>query len=75
VETTVDKSRLHVEANKQIVRDYFDGFWVGRDPGTAYQQLGVMPAGPAPAPLKLIIGARGKLYARKKRKQASGAAR
>ena len=181
METTVDKSQLHVEANKQIVRDYFDGFWVGRDPAvadrflaedvlfhdlvdnplglppgregvkkiasifwnaapdlemtlddllaegdkvvlrfnnilthtgelaglppthrtaefagiaivrvaggkivegwqvmdfvTAYQQLGVMPAGPPPAPLKLIIGVRGKLYARKKRKQASGAAR
>jgi predicted ester cyclase len=44
--------------------------WQVMDFVTAYQQLGVIPVGPPPAPLKLIIGLRGKLYARKKRKQA-----
>lgn len=47
--------------------------WQVMDFVTAYQQLGVMPAGPPPAPLKLIIGLRGKLEARKLRKQTGGA--
>lgn len=45
--------------------------WQVMDFVTAYQQLGVMPAGPPPAPLRWIIGLRGKMYARKKRKNAS----
>ena len=45
--------------------------WQVMDFVTAYQQLGVIPAGPPPAPLRMIIGMRGKLYARKKRKQAA----
>jgi steroid delta-isomerase-like uncharacterized protein len=47
--------------------------WQVMDFVTAYQQLGVIPAGPPPAPLRLLIGMRGKMYARKKRKQAAGA--
>lgn len=47
--------------------------WQVMDFVTAYQQLGVIPAGPPPAPLRFIIGMRGKMYARKKAKQAAGA--
>ena len=49
--------------------------WQVMDFVTAYQQLGVMPSGPPPAPLRWLIGMRGKLYARRKAKQASTAAR
>jgi steroid delta-isomerase-like uncharacterized protein len=45
--------------------------WQVMDFVTAYQQLGVIPAGPPPAPMRLFIGLRGKMYARKKRKQAA----
>jgi steroid delta-isomerase-like uncharacterized protein len=47
--------------------------WQVMDFVTAYQQLGVIPAGPPPAPLRFLIGMRGKMYARKKAKQAAGA--
>jgi predicted ester cyclase len=47
--------------------------WQVMDFVTAYQQLGVLPAGPPPAPLRFIIGMRGKMEARKQRKQAAGA--
>jgi predicted ester cyclase len=44
--------------------------WQVMDFVTAYQQLGVLPSGPPPAPLRILIGVRGKLYARKQRKEA-----
>jgi steroid delta-isomerase-like uncharacterized protein len=47
--------------------------WQVMDFVTAYQQLGVIPAGPPPAAMRLFIGMRGKMYARKKRKQAGAA--
>jgi predicted ester cyclase len=47
--------------------------WGVLDFVTAYQQLGVIPAGPPPAPMRLYIGLRGKYEARKLHKQGVGA--
>ena len=47
--------------------------WQVMDFVTAYQQLGVIPAGPPPAAMRMFIGMKGKMYARKKRKQAAAA--
>jgi predicted ester cyclase len=45
--------------------------WQVMDFVTAYQDLGVMPKGPPPAPLKMFILLRGKMRARQLRKEAA----